>query len=217
MFRRVYDRAAQPGAGVPNALIATVPGLDRDLARKMATHAAEAARLWAPKMSGQGADSIAPHSGEGFYGITWGESYLWFQERGIKPFTMRSLAGKLIPMWVNDPDGSQARKIPVKDRNRRMRRSKDGRNQVLIFRRAAPIGSRKDVERNGRIVNVPRSYPGAPGRIVRRDEHGQILGGNVGVRWRHPGMNGRDFMADAIIETARQARVLPASIDARRI
>ena len=34
-----------------------------------------------------------------------------------------------------------------------LRRTVDGRNQVLIFRKAAPIGSRKWAMRRGRIIN----------------------------------------------------------------
>lgn len=152
------------------------------------------------------------------FGITWEEHYLWYQERGIRPFTNLALAGKTIPMWVNDEDGSEAQKIPAADRERRTRRTQDGRQQVLIFRKAAPIGSTKTVtNRQGRRVVVPRSYPGAPGRISQRDQFGRIVGGNVGVRWRHPGMGGKDFMMDSLRQAASSLGIEPLSINFVRL
>ena len=58
--------------------------------------------------------------------------------------------------------------------------------------------------RNGVVmkVSVPVSYPEAPGRIVRREAprpmtrpgaaRWQVARGNVGVRWRHPGIHRAD-------------------------
>ena len=81
-----------------------------------------------------------------------------------------SLKGKVIPMWVSDDDGSLKAKNPkIETRTR-----EDGSQQVLIFRRA--------------------TRPGAPGRISKRDELGRIAKGNVGVKWRHPGLGAKLFL-----------------------
>lgn len=202
----------------PNALVVRVPGLDRGSAHRLAVVAVERARSIAPKSSGRGAAGLAPYFGAGFFGITWDEPYMWFQEQGIKPFTMRNLAGKLIPMWVTDHDGSEARKIPLKDRARRTRVDASGKRQVLIFRKAAKIGARKTVRGpNGAPRSVPASYPGAPGRISARHtvdgtSTGKIAArhngrAHVGVRWRHPGILARGFMHHALISTAASAGI----------
>ena len=84
--------------------------------------------------------------------------------------------------------------------------------QVQIFRRVAKPGERKDVirriEGTDQRVSVPRSYPGAPGRIGRREARqpwttpgrisGAIAGTNVGVRWRHPGLVKRGFLRQGL-------------------
>lgn len=189
------------GTQIPDTLRARVPGLPAAQARVLAEHAAAHAAQIAPKSSGRGASSIEPVWGEGWYGVRWGEPSMWFNEAGTRPRTMRELAGKgPIPMWIDDPTGREARKIPAKDRTRRTRVDAGGKRQVLIFRRAAPIGARKMV--NGR--SVPASYPGAPGRIARRKTTppGQIAKANVGVRWRHPGITPRGFMRHSLEDVA---------------
>lgn len=190
------------GTVPPDALIARVPGLTTAQARDMAALATSHAARIAPKSSGRGAASLQPVWGPGWYGIRWGEAAMWFNEAGTRPRTMRELAGKLIPMWVPDPMGKEAAKVPAKDRARRIRRDAAGKQEVLIFRRAAKIGARKMV--NGR--SVPASYPGAPGRIaVRKSDPGpggQVAKGNVGIRWRHPGISPRGFMRHSMEDVA---------------
>lgn len=193
---------------IPDHLRMEIEGLDAEDARVMARVATQLGKRAAPKLSGKSSAELRPTWGAGWFGIQWESNYVWFQERGIKPFTMRSLAGKTIPMWVDDPDGSVAQENPRAE----TRTTKDGRRQTLIFRKAAPIGSRKTVVRNGVHVEVPRSYPGAPGRIAFRElpepwtppgkVAGAIAKGNVGVRWRHPGLTRRNFLRDAIAFTA---------------
>ena len=186
----------------PNALVAWVKDADDLATEQMAMSAVYVAQQWMPKVSGSAARGLQPVAEDGYYGISWGHSYVRYLERGTRPRTMRELAGKTIPMWVDDSDGQQAAKMSPRERQERTRVTEDGRRQVKIFRKAAPIGSRKTVIRNGRQVSVPRSYPGAPGRINRRDDIGKIAGGNVGVRWRHPGIQGRDYVGDAILYVA---------------
>lgn len=192
--------AARRGGLIPDALIARVPGLNEQQAFLMASAAAHHAVAIAPKSSGRGAASIKAVWGAGWYGISWGENSMWFNEVGTRPRTMRELAGKLIGMWINDPTGKEALKIPLKDRTRRMRRDASGKAQVLIFRRVAKMGARKFV--NG--TSVPASYPGAPGRISRRTitPPGQIAKANIGVRWRHPGISPRGFMRHSLEDVA---------------
>jgi hypothetical protein len=103
-----------------------------------------------------------------------------------------------------------------------------GKTQVLIFRRVASVGQTKTVTRRSRVTGtiertqVPASYPGAPGRIGRREaaqpytrggsSGGQIAGGNVGVRWRHPGLAPRKFLNNSLTLAAQWNGVLPIRI-----
>lgn len=204
---------------IPNRIVMSIPGMSIQAASVVAREAARKARSYAPKLTIASSSRFVPIFGEGWFGVAWLHDYVWFQENGTRPFTMRSLAGKTIPMWINDPTGEERRKNP----NARTRTVAGGRVQVLIFRRAAKIGQRKNVWRKigGRdtLVSVPASYPGAPGRIavnrsrglIRQGDvapgvgnPGWIAKGNVGVRWRHPGLQSGKFLARAVAETARE-------------
>lgn len=198
-----------PQYDTPDRIFALVKHLDEDNAAILATQAVNRARSTMPRLSGNSAANLGPISGEGYYGIRWMDNHVWFQEQGIRPFTMRNLAGKTIPMWVNDPTGETARKNP----KAKTRVTADGRRQVQIFRRVGKIGARRTQKlSDGSLVdNGPQSYPGAPGRISMRtpprwwsspgrvSAPGRIAKGNVGVRWRHSGLPGAHFMHDAII------------------
>jgi hypothetical protein len=196
-----------------------VKGLDSMSAALMAAQAVTAARRLAPKLTGDAALRITPISGPGWFGLHWADYYLWFQETGIRPFTMRSLAGKVIPMWIDDPTGLER----SKNRKAQIRWLPSGRVQVLLFRRAAKQGQRKVVNRNGVMVDVPMSYPGAPGRITRREAPapytrpgklgGQIAKGNVGVRWRHPGVYPKWFLHRSLELAAEWNGVRPGKIE----
>lgn len=151
-------------------------------------------------------------------------TYVWFQDHGISPFTMRSLAGKVIPMWINDPTGAERSKNP----KAKTRTTASGVVQVLIFRKAARLGSqitkRKRDPKTGRMVETskPASYPGAPGRINRREmgaPHttpgrlgGAIAPGNGGVRWRHPGIAPRLFLNHGVTMAAQRHGILPVRV-----
>jgi len=204
----VWERT--PERRIPDAVVMEVPGLSAMEARLVAKEACEHARRVAPKLSGASARRFLPYFGEGFFGIRWLESYVWFQELGIRPFTMRTLAGKTIPMWINDPTGAERRKYP----RARTRVTASGVIQVLIFRRAAKIGEQKQRvdPRTGQVRWVPRSYPGAAGRIVAREaphpwttqgrRAGAVAKNNVGVRWRHSGLQPRNFLHHGLMEAA---------------
>lgn len=210
----------------PDRLVMTIPGLDKQTARRMANQAVREARRKMPKRSGASAARLGPTYGDGFFGVKWQDSYVWFQEHGISPFTMFSLAGKTIPMWVDDQDGSERAKNP----KAQTRTTMSGKTQVLIFRRAAKLGQTKQVpasrtrrgHRRGEMVTVPASYPGAPGRISRREmaspmtTAGRVAGavavGNVGVRWRNPGLGARLFLNNAITLTAQWNGYLPVRV-----
>lgn len=178
-------------------------------AHAIALDAVAIARRNMPKFSGQGARQLRPVWGHGYFGIVWDDPSVWYQEVGIRPFTMRNLAGKTIPMWIKDPTGEERRKNPKAE----TRQGEDGVVRVLVFRRAARMGQRRQVMRRGRPVDVPMSYPGAPGRISSREipgtgregrKGGQIARHNVGVRWRHPGLVGRSFLFRGLTQAALQ-------------
>ncbi len=184
----------------------------------MAEAAVRAARSHAPKLSGRSSDRLFPVHWEEHFGIGWRDDHVWFQNEGIRPFTMTKLAGKVIPMWVDDPSGKERKANP----KAKTRTTASGKVQVLIFRRAAKKGERKTVTRKVggvvREVSVPRSYPGAPGRIARREAArpwtqpgkvgGQIAQSNIGVRWRHPGLSRRGFLHHGLEAAAREHGVV---------
>jgi hypothetical protein len=208
----------------PDRLIMLVPNLSGAKARAAANAAVREARRVMPKLSGQSASRIFPLYGKGFFGIGFADSYVWFQENGIRPFTMYNLAGKTIPMWVNDPTGTERQRNP----KAKTRVTMSGVTQVLIFRKVAQIGQTKTVKRRSRLtgtvttVQTPASYPGAPGRIGRREAAqpyttpgktgGQIASGNVGVRWRHPGLAPRKFLNHSVTMAAQWQGILPIRI-----
>ncbi len=207
----------------PDRLIMVVPNLSGKRARGMANSAVREARRVMPKLTGRAASRLFPIYGSGFFGIGWQDSYVWFQEQGVRPFTMFSLAGKTIPMWIDDPTGEERQKNP----KARVRVTMSGQTQVLIFRRAAMPGQRKKVRRkvaSGTYeeFEVPASYPGAPGRIGKRESKmpwttesrvpGAIARGNVGVRWRFPGLSPRLFLNHAMTLAAQQGGILPGRV-----
>lgn len=201
----------------PDRVVMLHADLDQSEARYVATDAVYIARQSMPRVTGSTARRLEPIYGRGWIGIYFPDNWTWFMEHGTKPFTMRSLAGKTIPMWITDPDGSERRKNP----KARVRVTEDGRTQVQIFRRAARIGQRKVVKRKNKVTGkmetttVPASYPGAPGRISRREapapftaagaRGGQIARGNVGVRWRHPGLRAMLFLNGGLADASFQA------------
>lgn len=188
----------------PDRMIILVPGLKGSRARILANSAVRTARQLAPKLTGRMASRMYPLYGAGYFGIGWPDPVTWYQDRGIRPFTMRSLAGKTIPMWIDDPTGTVRQQNP----KAQTRVTMSGRTQVLIFRRAGKEGT--------------PSAPGAPGRIGRREmgepwttagrRGGSIAGGNIGVRWRHPGLAPRLFLNRAITVAAQQGGIVPVRL-----
>ncbi len=208
----------------PDRIIMVVPRMTAGRARSCALAALRECRRKMPKMSGASAARLQPLYGKGYFGISWMDSYVFFQDHGIRPFTMRSLAGKTIPMWIDDPTGKERSKNP----KAKIRVTMSGKTQVLIFRKAANIGQRitkygRDRQGNRVVVSdKPASYPGAPGRINRREaaapwtrggaKGGQIAPGNGGVRWRHPGIAPRLFLNNAITLAAEWNGILPQRV-----
>lgn len=208
----------------PDRLVIVVPGMRPGQARRIALDAVRLARRRMPKLSGKGAKRLQPLYGKGFYGIFFGESYIWFQENGIRPFTMNQLAGKTIPMWVDDATGQERARNP----KAKVRVTASGKTQVLIFRKAAQKGQRKTVKRKNPVTgqietsSAPMSYPGAPGRIGRQEAGrpftrsgklgGQIAAGNVGVRWRHPGLAPRKFMNSSLTVASGMHGIVPTRV-----
>ena len=206
----------------PDRLIMWVPGLRSWTARRIAWRALRGAQENAPKLTGRMTSRMYPVWGKNYFGIAWQDPYAWFQEHGINPFTMFALQGKTIPMWINDPYGTLAEQNP----KAQTRITLTGIPQVLIFRRVAMVGQRKTVRRkvgdHYETTTVPMSYPGAPGRIGVRETGrpnttpgrvgGAVARGNIGVRWRHPGLHPRMFINHAMTLAAQRAGILPIRI-----
>lgn len=216
MGRLVPDISAPQivfGTGTPDRMVMFAE-VDQQDAYYLAIDATERSRQLMPRVTGGHARALVPLFGPGFFGIGLPDAIVWYLEHGTNPFTMKSLAGKTIPMWVPDEDGSLRQKNP----KIRRRTTEDGRLQVLIFRKAAPIGSRKSTAKRNRVTGAiettttVRSYPGAPGRIGRRQpgmpwtpsgaRGGAIGPGNVGVRWRHPGLKPIEMINAGLSEAA---------------
>lgn len=192
----------------PDRLIMSVPGASPGDTRILAQEALKHARLLAPKLTGSGARAMTAIWGAGWFGIRFPLKQMWFQEAGIRPFTMKSLQGKTIPMWITDPTGRERAKNP----KAKTRVTASGKTQVLIFRKVSKIGSTKSVQTPRGIEQRPLSYPGAPGRIGLREAGnpyttpgkmaGAIARRNVGVRWRHPGLQRQGFIRESLTRSA---------------
>ena len=208
----------------PNRVIMLVPGLSGKRARNVANAAVREARRNSPKMSGDSARRLQPLYGKDFFGIFFPDSVTWFQEHGIRPFTMTSLQGKVIPMWIDDPTGIERQKNP----KAKVRTTASGKVQILIFRKVAMKGARKQVYKTDKktgqvsLVSKPGSFPGAPGRINKREvgaphtRMGKVAGaispGNGGVKWRHPGLSPKLFLNNAMSLAAQWNGILPVRI-----
>lgn len=210
--------------GNPDMLVMALSGLPERECRYLAQDAVFRARQRMPRVSGRTASRLAPFYDDGWVGIWFPDAHTWFMEQGTRPRTMRSLAGKTIPMWIDDVDGSLRQKNP----KAQVRSTEDGRTQVLIFRRAARIGQRKTTRKVNKqtgavtTTSVPASYPGAPGRINRRNAaapftpaglRGGAVGlGNSGVRWRHPGIRAMGFLNEGLAEAVFDAGELIGTV-----
>lgn len=194
--------------GTPDRMVMAIAGLDPVEARYLALRAVQRARMSMPRVTGGTAKRLRPVYGKNYFGIWFPDAHVWFMEHGTSPYTMRNLAGKTVPMWVSDDDGALRAKNP----KIKVRQTEDGRTQVLIFRKAAKLGAQKKMTSKwGNTYLGPASYPGAPGRISKRVPNpsnavgrvaGQINSGNVGVRWRHPGLGAMQFLNSALATAA---------------
>jgi hypothetical protein len=212
-------------AGTPDRMIMYIPGLKPNRARDLANKAVWEARRKMPKATGASAQRLQPLYGKDYFGIRWADSYVWFQEHGINPFTMWNLEGKTIPMWIKDPTGMERAKNP----KAKTRTTVSGVVEVLIFRKVARKGQRITKYRRNKqtgqpqvIEDRPASYPGAPGRIGVRESGapsttpgrvaGRIGRGNVGVKWRHPGLAPRSFLNNGMTLACQYGGILPVRI-----
>jgi hypothetical protein len=196
----------------PDRLYVLLEGLDQHRAWAMAQQAVRLAQANAPKLTGRSASRLRPYYGAGFFGIRWMDPQVWYNEAGTRPRVMKNLAGKTIPMWIDDPTGTERAKNP----KAKVRTTASGKQQILIFRKVAKIGATKNVRKKVRgtyrQVDVPASYPGAPGRIVRRQiviypgaHNGKIAVRNIGIRWYNPGLAGKGFLHHAILTVAESS------------
>lgn len=208
----------------PDRYIMLVENMSADQARQISLSAVRQARQMAPKLTGGGARSIQPIWGQGYFGVTMTAKHMWYQERGMSPFTMRSLEGRTVPMWIDDPTGSERRKNP----KAKTRVTASGKAQVLIFRKVGKRDQPRQVRKRSKSTGeyqttmAPSHYPGAPGRIAHREsprpltspgkQGGQIAPGNVGVWWRHPGLSPRLFLNHSMTKAAERYGVLPVKI-----
>jgi hypothetical protein len=201
-------------AGQPDRAIMVFRDLPEGEARYLATDALYRARHRMPRVTGMTARALDPLWGRRWFGLGF-PPVAWYLSAGTGPRTMHELAGKTIPMWITDVDGSLRRASP----KAKVRSTDDGRTQVLIFRKAAKLGARKTmVSKWGTTYSAPASYPGAPGRIARRTPGmpwtptggvgGAAATGNVGVRWRHPGVRAMQFLNAAMAEAAFDAGLI---------
>src|SRR6516165_9114587 len=173
----------------PDRLIMLVDGLPGNRARNIANNAVRIARQLAPKLTGRSSSRMFPVYGYGYFGIGWSDPITWYQENGVRPFLMRQLAGKTIPMWVDDPAGTERKKIA------------DGTYEE----KDAPMSYPGAPGRIGvRQTGQPWTTPGAVG--------GRIAQGNIGIRWFHPGLAPRKFLNHAMTQAAQQAGILPVRI-----
>lgn len=201
----------------PDRIIALV-GQDEATA-ELAQRAVNLAREVMPKVTGHLAGTLEPIHGLNFFGIYFPDRRVWFLEQGTRAHTMHEIAGKTIPMWIDDPTGAERRQNP----KAKTRTTVDGRAQVLIFRR---VGTKSGYRAwASKIVRVTRSgariakykYPGAAGRITRREAPrplttagrtgGRIARGNVGVAWRNPGLQGRQILNFAVTMAAAESDI----------
>src|SRR5580658_6984428 len=112
----------------PDRMIMIVPEAPQSLCEALANRAVLHAQYLAPKLSGRAADSIYPIVERSGFGVGWTVPWLWYQDQGVRPYLQRSLAGKTIPMWIDDPSGSVARDNPKAEK----RTTASGKPQVLI-------------------------------------------------------------------------------------
>jgi hypothetical protein len=201
----------------PNRIVAIVE--DGEPTSELAARAVAAAQEVMPKVTGHLAGTLRPIFGSNFFGIYFPDRRIWFLEQGTRAHTMHSLAGKTVPMWIDDPSGSVRRENP----KAKVRTTVDGRTQVQLFRR---VGTKSGYRAwQSKVIRMTRSgvrvarykYPGAAGRIARREAAkpltsagrtgGRIARGNVGVAWRNPGIQGRQMLNFAMTIAAEESDI----------
>lgn len=77
--------------------------MPRQVTSPMSQRAAQIAREGAVARGWKSSAALLPIAGPGYVGIKTEKKYHMYQEQGTKPFLMRSLEGKTVP--INGPDG----------------------------------------------------------------------------------------------------------------
>jgi len=116
--------------------------MPKEVTEKISQRALQIVQLTAPRKTGRGVGQLRAYSAEGEVGIEIPDEvhYMEYQDQGIKPFVMKDLAGKTIP--IRRPDGT------------------------IIFRRATEdnVGRRRITARNekGQIITskITWRHPG---------------------------------------------------------
>ena len=207
----------------PDRAFMVVDELPRANAYLLAVEAVEEARKKMPKLSGRAADRLEPIYADNIFGILWQDSYVWYQDHGIRPFTMNNLQGKVIPMWINDPAGS----LRMKNPKAKTRTTADGRVQTLIFRKA-PKGTqryRRNPKTGALELNIDKkgSSQTKSGRAKKDNLSGSLYdegrknggkngSGNSGMGWRYPGIAPKLFINNSITVTAQKNGILPVRV-----
>lgn len=84
--------------------------LPEDLARKISDRAVQYARQDIQGRGWTSARSLEPRASEGQVGITTSVRYLLFQESGTRPFLMKWVEGRTVPMGCKVGDGPHFRR-----------------------------------------------------------------------------------------------------------
>lgn len=186
----------------PDRIIMAMPNATYQETRGLALTAEVYARRNAPKNTGSSASRIRPIYGRGYFGLRWADDRVWFQNSGIRGFTMSSLSGKVVPMWIDDPTGSERQKNP----KAKTRVTASGKPQILIFRKATKVGQPGKIS----LREAPRPWT-TPGKTP-----GAIAPGNVGMKWYHPGLTPRNFLEHALERACRDHGIFPGEISIGR-
>jgi len=98
--------------------------------QEISERAVQIARTLAPRKTGAGAASLRPTRESGRVGIEVPDDfyYMMIQNKGMKPFNMTSLEGKVIPM--KGPDGSTQFRT-VKGAGRRKITTRNAKGQII--------------------------------------------------------------------------------------
>ncbi len=84
--------------------------ISEEIARKISDKAVQICRQDLQGRGWRSARSLTPMAHEGMVGIKTSVKYLMFQEKGIKPFLMKWVEGRTLPLGCPQGDGPHFRK-----------------------------------------------------------------------------------------------------------